>query len=106
MLSVLSRLRLMNSRSCAGNIGWSFLATNLLVGINFNKLVFPEWVIIVLAVTILIFSVSSFVGYAYWRFKEWVDHDEGNRVMTIVYIVGLSLVELANINILLRLIAI
>lgn len=96
----------MDSRSCAGNIAWSCLATIFLMGINFNKLVFPEWVIITLAVTILIFSVASLVGYAYWRCREWVRDDEGNRVMTIVYILGMSLAELFNINILLRLITI
>jgi hypothetical protein len=103
MLSVLSRLRLMTPRSCAGNIGWSCLATIFLMGVNFNTLVFPEWVIATLAVAILIFSLGSLVGYIYWRCKEWRHYDEGNRVMTIVYIAGLSLAEWFNVDILLRL---
>lgn len=99
------KLRLDGLGRCSKNVWLSFLTIMVVVFANFNALIMPQSLFILLSATIVIYSSISFVGYFYWMVVLWSSFLEGEGVPRVLYLVVLGVINLANFYLLLKVVS-
>jgi hypothetical protein len=79
MKKIIGKLRLNTFKGNSNNIWLGLLFIFLLLGINFQSLLIPTWMLIFLAFLISVIAIISFLSYGYLILYFWgeLDSDEG-----------------------------
>ena len=104
MKEIISKLRLDGAGKCSRNIWLSFFAGLLLISMNYRTLVIPLWLIILMLIVIVTFSLASFIAFIYWISVLWNNYSIGDRVQKFLYLMVLGVLNLLNFYILLKVI--
>jgi len=66
------------------------------MGINFNRLLIPQWLLSLLTFMNLSFATLSIIVYIYWTVKLRKDFSSDRRIEEIFYFIALTLAGLLN----------
>jgi hypothetical protein len=103
--NTLKKLNLDTARNCFKNIWLLLLAVFVLMGVNFNSMVMPYWLLRLLAVNMLVYSFLSFSGYLYWVSRSWLTYSMDTRLGKFFLMLFGLLLEAITFYILFKLIA-
>jgi hypothetical protein len=84
-------LRLNTFKGSSNNIWLAALFITLLIGINFQKLLMPTWMLIFLTLVIAFLGFISFLSYGYLIFHLWKELDSDEGFTKIASFCGLSI---------------
>src|SRR5688572_27158431 len=92
MTNLGAKLRLDSMRGSSSNIWLTLLLIFLLMGMNFSKLMMPEWLLTMLTISIASFAITSLFSYGFWTLKLWRTMSSDGRLIKIFYFAVLLLV--------------
>ncbi len=96
---ILAKIGLSDRNQSLKKIWLSFFVVILLVGLNFQSLLIPMWAISLISVCLILYSLVSFVAWAYWSSKFRTVKNSWDNAPFILSLIGLSLIVLTNIYI-------
>ena len=75
------------------------------MGMNFNTLVIPSWLLILLGTIPLLFSVLSYGAFLYFLFRFWDQYGGGERTLKVLGLIMLSFIVMMHGYILYRIVS-
>jgi len=105
MANLGTKLRIDSLRGSSNNIWLTLLLIFFLLGMNFSKLMMPEWLLALLTISIGCFAIVSLFSYGFWTLKLWGTMNSGGRLIKILYFAVLLLVTFLTAYISFRIVA-
>ena len=75
------------------------------MGMNFNTLLVPPWLLIFLGTVPLLFSVLSYGAFLYFLFRFWDQYGGGERTLKVSGLIMLSFTVMMHAYILYRIVS-
>src|SRR5688500_5701296 len=86
MTNLINRLGFNSRPKSSRNVWLTSLASYLLLGTNYMKLMMPVEIFLLFALSFSAFGLISVLTYSYWTIKEWQTLTSGKKGSEIFYI--------------------